>query len=162
GCFNKAFGDFVSWYRGALEKLFRRARPDIVVYAIIIAVLAILFLKLPTSFLPEEDQGIVIAQALLPPRAVESRTLAVLKQNEHHFLVDEKKNTESIFTVAGFSFSGQGQNTGIGFVHLTSWDQRKGEANHAPVISARTMAALSRVRDAQVFALVLPAVPELG
>src|SRR5207248_4473010 len=77
-------------------------------------------------------------------------------------LADEKKNTDSIFTVAGFSFSGQGQNTGIGFVHLKSWDERKGEQNHAPAIAARVTGALSRVRDAQVFALVLPAVPELG
>jgi multidrug efflux pump len=162
GGFNRWFENFVRWYRGTLERLFGRARPALVAYAIIIAIMAVLFLRLPTSFLPEEDQGVVIAQALLPPGAVESRTLAVLKQIEHHFLVDEKKNTDSIFTVAGFSFSGEGQNTGIGFVHLKSWDERKGEENHAPAIAARTMAALSRVRDAQVFALVLPAVPELG
>jgi multidrug efflux pump len=162
GHFNQWFESFIRWYRGTLEKLFGHPRPALVGYAIIIAIMAILFLRLPTSFLPEEDQGVVIAQALLPPGAVESRTLAVLKQIEHHFLVDEKKNTDSIFTVAGFSFSGQGQNTGIGFVHLTSWDERKGEENHAPAISARTMAALSHVRDARVFALVLPAVPELG
>ena len=71
-----------------------------------------LFFRLPTSFLPEEDQGIVIAQAIMPAGAVETRTLAVLKKLEHHFLVDEKKNTDGIFTVAGFSFSGEGQNTG--------------------------------------------------
>src|SRR5205085_3295789 len=162
GRFNAWFENFVNWYGGVLEKLFERPRPALFGYAIIIAIMAILFLRLPTSFLPEEDQGVVIAQAVLPPGAVESRTLAVLKQMENFFLADEKKNTDSIFTVAGFSFSGQGQNTGIGFVHLKSWDERKGEANHAPAIAARTMAALSRVRDAQVFALVLPAVPELG
>lgn len=162
GRFNRGFENFVTWYRGALEKLFGHARPALAGYAIIIAAMAILFLRLPTSFLPEEDQGIVIAQALLPPGAVETRTSAVLKRMEKFFLVDEKRNTDSIFTVAGFSFSGQGQNTGIGFVHLKSWDERKGEENHAPAIAARVTAALSRVRDAQVFALVLPAVPELG
>jgi multidrug efflux pump len=160
--FNKRFEAFVRWYSSALQRIFGHSRPALVGYAIIIAIMAILFLRLPTSFLPEEDQGVVIAQALLPPGAVESRTLAVLKKIEHHFLVDEERNTDSIFTVAGFSFSGQGQNTGIGFVHLKTWDERKGEYNHAPAISARTMAALSHVRDAQVFALVLPAVPELG
>jgi multidrug efflux pump len=127
GGFNRRFEAFVRWYRGALERLFGHAQPALVGYAIIIAVMAILFLRLPTSFLPEEDQGVVIAQAMLPPGAVESRTLAVLKRMEHYFLVDEKKTTDSIFTVAGFSFSGQGQNTGIGFVHLKSWDERKGE-----------------------------------
>ena len=162
GRFNTWFENFVDWYCGALERLFGHPRPALVGYAIIIAIMAILFLRLPTSFLPEEDQGVVIAQAILPPGAVESRTLAVLRQMEHFFLADEKKNTDSIFTVAGFSFSGQGQNTGIGFVHLKSWDERKGEQNHAPAIAARVTAALSRVRDAQVFALVLPAVPELG
>jgi multidrug efflux pump len=160
--FNTSFDNFVRWYRGVLEKLFAHPRPALVVYAIIVAAMAILFLRLPTSFLPEEDQGVVIAQAILPPGAIEARTLAVLKRMEQFFLVDEKRNTDSIFTVAGFSFSGQGQNTGIGFVHLKSWDKRKGEQNHAPAIAARVTAALSRVRDAQVFALVLPAVPELG
>src|SRR5579871_833796 len=162
GGFNTRFESFVRWYHGALEKIFGHARPALIGYAIIIGIMAVLFLRLPTSFLPEEDQGVVIAQAILPPGAVESRTLAVLKTMENYFLVDEKKNVDSIFTVAGFSFSGQGQNTGIGFVHLKSWDVRKGEQNHAPAIAARVTQALSRVRDAQVFALVLPAVPELG
>jgi multidrug efflux pump len=159
--FNTGFEWFVGWYRRAVERLLGFARPALIVYAAIIAILAVLFLRLPTSFLPEEDQGVVIAQALLPPGAVQSRTEAVLKKVEHHFLFDEK-NTDSIFTVAGFSFSGQGQNTGIAFVHLKDWNLRKGEENHAQAIAQRTMAAMSRVRDGQVFALVLPAVPELG
>ena len=159
--FNTGFESFVHWYRGTVERLFGFVRPVLIVYAAIIAVLAILFLRLPTSFLPEEDQGVVIAQALLPVGAVISRTEAVLKKVEHHFLVDEK-NTDSIFTVAGFSFSGQGQNTGIAFVHLKDWNLRKGEENHAQAIAQRTMAAMSGERDGQVFALVLPAVPELG
>ncbi|HEY2446943.1 MAG TPA: efflux RND transporter permease subunit [Rhizomicrobium sp.] len=162
GGFNRTFDASLKRYHEALERLFGHARPALAVYAVVVVVLVVLFLRLPTSFLPEEDQGIVIAQATLPPGAVQSRTLAVLKKVEHHFLVDEKKNTDSIFTVAGFSFAGQGQNAGIGFVHLKDWDQRSGDANHAPAIATRTMAALSTERDAQVFALILPAVPELG
>jgi len=160
--FNIAFEASVRRYRGALEKLFAHTTPALAVYTAVLLLFVVLFLRLPTGFLPEEDQGVIIAQATLPAGAVESRTLAVLKQIEHHFLVDEKKDAQSIFTVAGFSFSGQGQNTGIGFVHLNNWSERPGEQNHAPAIAARTMAALAQVRDGQVFALVPPAVPELG
>jgi multidrug efflux pump len=162
GGFNRGFEASVRFYHSALEWLFGRATPALAVYAGIVVLLVFLFLRLPTSFLPEEDQGIVIAQATLPAGAVQSRTLAVLKQLEHHFLVDEKKNAESIFTVAGFSFSGSGQNAGIAFVHLRDWNERRGETNHAAAIATRTTMALSKARDAQVYALVLPAVPELG
>ena len=159
GDFNRAFEASVRRYHSTLEWLFGRATAALAVYAGIVILLAFLFLRIPTSFLPEEDQGVVIAQATLPAGAVQSRTLAVLKQLEHHFLVDEKKNAESIFTVAGFSFSGSGQNQGIAFVHLRDWNERRGETNHAAAIATRTTTALSKVRDAQVYALVLPAVP---
>jgi multidrug efflux pump len=160
--FNTGFEAFVLWYRGMVERLFRLVAPAAVVYALIIVALAVLFLRLPTSFLPEEDEGIVIAQAIMPSGAVETRTLAVLKKLEHHFLVDEKKNTDGIFTIAGFSFSGQGQNTGIAFIHLTDWSLRKRKEDSAGAIATRTMGALADNRDGMVFALVLPAVPELG
>ncbi|HEX3666280.1 MAG TPA: efflux RND transporter permease subunit [Rhizomicrobium sp.] len=160
--FNTGFDNFVGWYRGMVVRIFSLVRPAIVVYVLIIVALVLLFFRLPTSFLPEEDQGIVIAQAIMPAGAVETRTLAVLKKLEHHFMVDESKNTDGIFTVAGFSFSGQGQNTGIAFIHLKDWNLRKGEENHAAAIATRTMGALAGNRDGMVFALVLPAVPELG
>ena len=160
--FNTGFDAFVRWYRAMVERLFGLVRPAFVVYLLIIVALTVLFFHLPTSFLPEEDQGVVIAQAILPSGAVETRTLAVLKKLEHHFMVDEEKNTDGIFTVAGFSFSGQGQNTGIAFIHLKDWNLRKGEENHAAAIATRTMGALASNRDGMVFALVLPAVPELG
>jgi len=160
--FNTGFDSFVRWYRGTVERLFGLIQPAFVVYLLIIVALAVLFFRLPTSFLPEEDQGVVIAQAILPAGAVETRTSAVLKKLEHHFMIDESRNTDGIFTVAGFSFSGQGQNTGIAFIHLKDWNVRKGEENHAAAIANRTMMALAGNRDGMVFALVLPAVPELG
>ncbi|HEY1614018.1 MAG TPA: efflux RND transporter permease subunit [Rhizomicrobium sp.] len=162
GWFNAAFEASVRRYRRALDAVLARRRLTLVIYGAIVLGLVILFARLPTSFLPEEDQGIIIAQATLPSGAVQSRTLAVLKKIEHHFLVDEKANANSIFTVAGFSFAGQGQNTGIGFVHLKTWASRAGAANSAQQIAARTMADLAKVRDGQVFALVPPAVPGLG
>jgi hydrophobe/amphiphile efflux-1 (HAE1) family protein len=128
----------------------------------IVAVLAFLFIRLPTAFLPEEDQGSIINQITLPTGATLDRTLAVAKQVEHHYLVDEKANTDVVFVVAGFNFAGSGQNQGLAFVHLKNWDVRSGAKNHAPAIVQRAMMAFSKIRDSQVFALVPPAVQELG
>jgi multidrug efflux pump len=117
---------------------------------------------LPTGFLPEEDQGSVLNQITLPVGATQARTLAVAKQIEHHYLVDEKANVDVMFSVVGFNFAGAGQNSGLAFVHLKPWDQRSGATNHAPAIVQRAMKAFSQYRDAMVFALVPPAVQELG
>ncbi|HWA91089.1 MAG TPA: efflux RND transporter permease subunit [Rhizomicrobium sp.] len=131
-------------------------------YAVVVAILIVLFLRLPTAFLPEEDQGIILTQIMLPVGATQSRTLAVAKQVEHHYMVDEAKNVETTFIVAGFSFAGAGQNSGLAFVHLKPWDERSGAENHAPALVERAMKAFSQYRDAMAFALVPPAVPELG
>ncbi len=160
--FNRSFAASVRGYRRALDSVLAHRRFALVAYGAIVLALALLFARLPTSFLPEDDQGVIVAQVTLPSGAVQARTLAVLKRVEHYFLVDEKANTSSIFTVAGFSFAGQGQNTGIGFIHLKSWGDRSGTRNEAQQIAQRAMASLSSVRDGQVFALVPPAVPGLG
>jgi multidrug efflux pump len=160
--FNDTFEYGRDRYHRALEKFLDWITPAMIAYAIIIAALILLFLRLPTAFLPEEDQGIVLSQITLPVGATQSRTLAVAKQVERHFMVDEAKNVETTFIVAGFSFAGAGQNSGIAFVHLTPWNKRSGADNHAPAVVQRAMASFSKIRDAMVFALVPPAVPELG
>jgi multidrug efflux pump len=160
--FNDTFEYGRERYRAALERFLGWTRPAMAIYAVILALLAFLFLRLPTAFLPEEDQGIVLAQITLPVGATQARTLAVGKQVERFFMVDEKKNVETTFIVAGFSFAGAGQNSGIAFVHLRPWDQRPGFANSAEGIVQRAMANFSKIRDAMVFALVPPAVQELG
>ncbi len=119
----------------------------------------VLFIRLPTGFLPEEDQGAIITQFTLPAGAMQSRTLDVAKQVEHHYMVDEKANVDTMFIVAGFSFAGAGQNSGLSFVHLRDWDQRH---DSAQTIAQNAMRVFSKIRDAQVFALVPPAVQELG
>jgi hydrophobe/amphiphile efflux-1 (HAE1) family protein len=98
----------------------------------------------------------------LPVGAIQSRTVDVAKQVEHFYLNDERANIDKVFVVAGFSFAGAGQNLGMAFVHLTDWKQRPGGSNRAPAIAMRAMRALSHVRDAQIFAIVPPAVQELG
>ncbi len=160
--FNNTFEYGMNRYRHALERFLGWIRPALLIYAGIIVVLVLLFLRLPTGFLPEEDQGAVLTQFTLPVGATQSRTLDVAKQVEHHFMVDEKKNVDVVFVVAGFSFAGAGQNAGLSFIHLKNWSDRSGAANHAPAIAQRAMKSFMGIRDAQVFALVPPAVQELG
>jgi multidrug efflux pump len=160
--FNETFEYGKNRYHSALGRFLGWVRPALLIYAGIIVLLVFLFIRLPTAFLPEEDQGTVLNQITLPVGATQARTLAVAKQVEHHYLVDEKANTDVIFVVAGFSFAGAGQNSGIAFVHLKNWSVRSGAQNHAPAIAQRAMMAFAKFRDAMVFALVPPAVQELG
>jgi multidrug efflux pump len=160
--FNNTFEYLTTRYRALLERVFAQSRPMLFAYAAIVVVLAVLFVRLPTGFLPEEDQGLIITQFVLPTGATQARALEVAKQVEHHYLVDEGKNVDTMFIVLGFSFAGSGQNAGISFLHLKNWDERPGYANSAEAVVHRAMKAFSTIRDAQVFALVPPAVQELG
>jgi multidrug efflux pump len=160
--FNWGFDRGVVWYRGALERFLDWVVPALLLYAGIVVALVVLFIRLPTAFLPEEDQGTIITQVNLPVGAVQSRTLAVLNKVVQHYLVDEKANVDTIYSIAGFSFSGSGQNAGIAFLHLKDWASRPGADNRAQAIAQRAMRALSTVRDGDVYALVPPPVRELG
>ena len=160
--FNETFEYGKERYRGALARFLLWVRPAMLIYAGIIVVLALLFIRLPTAFLPEEDQGLIITQITLPVGATQARTLAVASQVEHHWLVTEKANVFTAFLVAGFSFSGAGQNTAIVFIHLKPWSERSGAYNSADAIVQRAMKEFSGYRDAMVFALVPPPVRELG
>jgi multidrug efflux pump len=163
GWFNRTFAATVARYQATLGSVIGRPLPALVLYAVLIAVLLVLFLRLPTAFLPIEDQGSMIGLYTLPVGATQPRTVAVGKQIEHYFLVDEKKNIEALFTVAGFNFSGNGQNLGQAFLHLSDWKDRPGAENSASAIAQRATRALSQtVRDGQVYILVPPAVPGLG
>ena len=160
--FNIYFDKTVRWYNASLERFVKWVVPALLIYAGVIVALVLLFLNLPTSFLPEEDQGAVIAQYTLPVGAEQSRTLTIAKQIENYFLTKEAGNIDTVFTVAGFSFAGAGQNAGIAFVHLKNWADRPGEANGAAAIVQRATQEFAKIRDAQVFALVPPPVRELG
>jgi len=162
GWFNRNFDRGRRKYERGLVMMIGRPWPSVAVYAVIVALMVGLFVRMPTGFLPEEDQGAMFAQVTLPVGAVQTRTLDALRTVEHHFLVDEKDNVSALFTVAGFNFAGSGQNSGIGFIKLKGWDVRKGAANRAPAIAERAMQAFSGVRDAQIFVVVPPAVQELG
>jgi multidrug efflux pump len=159
--FNRNFTAATAKYHEGVRRLVRRPKFALGGYAIVVLAMGLLFISLPTGFLPEEDQGVVISMAQLPAGAVASRTLDVMKQVEDHF-IDHEPATESIFTVIGFSFAGAGQNTGIAFAGLKDWSQRPGAKNHAPAIVARAMASFAHIRDAMAFALVPPSVQGLG
>ena len=160
--FNIKFANGTRRYESAVGKILHRSLRFLVIYVAIVGVLAILFARMPTSFLPEEDQGVMFTQITLPAGATQERTIEVLEKVERHFLENEKESVNSLFTVAGFSFGGTGQNVGIGFVDLREWDERPEADQHVKSVAGRAMAAFSQIREAMVFAFVPPAVLELG
>jgi multidrug efflux pump len=160
--FNRNFERMRKGYRSNLGKMLNHPRWMMLGYAVIVVVMVFTFVRLPTGFLPGEDQGFIITLITLPPGATQDRTMAVANQVGQHLLVDEKANVDFVFTVAGFSFVGAGQNAGIAFSHLRPWEQRAGKANSAQAIAGRIFAKFMMLPTGQVFPLVPPAVQELG
>ena len=160
--FNGMFNRNTQRYESAVAGILRRGGRFMLIYLVTLGVLAFLFMRLPTSFLPQEDQGVMFNQVMLPAGATQERTLAVLEKVEQHFLENERDTVRALFTVAGFSFGGSGQNMGIGFVNLHDWDLRKAPGMSVNDVAARAMGAFSQIREAMVFAFVPPAVIELG
>jgi multidrug efflux pump len=162
GWFNRSFEKSTDKYQGFVGKLLRRRGRSMIVYVALLGVMSVMFMRLPTSFLPEEDQGILFSQIQLPAGATQERTLKTIKKVEDYFLTQEKANVASVFAVAGFSFGGNGQNTGIAFVRMKDWSERPGLQNRVSAIAGRAMGALLQMRDSMVFSFSPPAVIELG
>src|SRR6185437_3162331 len=160
--FNRNFEKFRAFYRRVLERVLSGTGLVMLAYAVIVALLVFLFWRMPTGFLPGEDQGYMITQITLPSGATQDRTMAVAKEVAHHFLVDEKANVDFTFTVAGFSFSGAGQNAGIAFTHLRDWSERSGYKNSAQAIADPAMQKFFMMPGAQIYTVVPPADQELG
>lgn len=162
--FNDWFGRTATRYRDMAGGVIKRAWPAMAIYAVCTALFVFVFLRLPTGFLPVEDQGIAQIQYTLPPGATLARTLAAAKTIEGYFLGGaEKKNIKALYTVSGLSQGGTGQNAGRGFVALAPWDERTGKDQTAAAITARATKALNgQMRDAQFFALNPPAIRGLG
>jgi multidrug efflux pump len=160
GWFNRSFSRTAKGYEGLVSRLLRRAGRYMIVYLAIIAAVALVYTRIPTAFLPQEDQGNILVNVQLPPGATQERTLAAMKQVEGFML--KQPEVQSIVGVLGFSFSGQGQNAGIAFVTLKDWHEREGEQHAASAIAGRAFGALSQVRDAFIYPLSPPPIPELG
>jgi multidrug efflux pump len=160
GWFNRGFKRTAKGYEGWVAGILKRAGRFMLIYLVIGAAVALLFARLPTSFLPNEDQGYIIANVQLPPGATQERTLAVMRQAEGFFL--HQPEVQSMVSVLGFSFSGTGQNAALAFVPLKDWSEREGLAHSAQALAARGFGALMGVRDAFIFVLSPPPIPELG
>ncbi|MDB5455654.1 MAG: transporter, hydrophobe/amphiphile efflux family [Caulobacter sp.] len=160
GWFNRSFDDASTRYQGSVRGILGKSVRWMAIYGVIILVMGFLFIRLPSAFLPEEDQGIVFTLVQLPAGATNERTQGVLEQVQKHFAAD--KAVKSVFTVSGFSFAGAGQNAGLAFVRLKDFEERKAADLKAPAVTGRAMGAFMQLRDAMVFAIVPPAVPELG
>ncbi|MBI5557622.1 MAG: efflux RND transporter permease subunit [Deltaproteobacteria bacterium] len=160
--FNRVFDRGRNIYERIVGRSFGKPVRYLVVYTAIVAAMVFFFLRLPTAFLPDEDQGFIICQIQLPAGATQERTIQVIRQIEHHFLEKEKEAVGAIITVAGFSFAGRGQNMGLAFVKLKDWKLRKTPDLKAPAVAGRAMKAFSQIRDGMAFAFSPPAVVELG
>jgi len=162
GWFNRMFDRSSKGYQNSVNKIIHRSIPYIVVYVVIVIAMGALFFHQASGFLPDEDQGVLYGQIVLPAGATQERTLKVIQQVEHHFLVDEKDNVATMFGVAGYSFGGSGQNAGLAFIRLKPWDERPLPEQKAQAIVARQMRSFPQIRDAMVFAFAPPAALELG
>uniref|UniRef100_UPI002609F1E8 efflux RND transporter permease subunit n=1 Tax=Hydrogenophaga sp. TaxID=1904254 RepID=UPI002609F1E8 len=160
GWFNRGFARTAKGYEGGVAKLLPRAGRTLVIYLAIVAAAAVVYMRLPTSFLPGEDQGTMLVNVQLPPGATQGRTLDVIKQVEDFIL--KQPEVQSMVGVLGFSFSGQGQNAALAFITLKDWTERTGPNSSAEAVAGRAFGALSGVRDAFIFPLSPPPIPELG
>ncbi|WP_066826153.1 efflux RND transporter permease subunit [Sphingomonas mali] len=160
--FNTNFERMVNWYTDRVARVVDRKWLFLAIYACVIAILVILFVRLPTGFLPTEDQGFAQIQFNLPAGATINRTQAAQKTIENYFLKTEGKNTAAILSVAGTGGGGGGQNAGRGFVALKDWSERKGSENSADAITNRATKALGGLRDVEFYATVPAAVRGLG
>ncbi|HHQ4776980.1 TPA: efflux RND transporter permease subunit [Aeromonas veronii] len=162
GWFNRAFDAGTQRYQRGVRKVIKQGVRYSIIYGAMLAVLAVLFMRMPTSFLPEEDQGVIMSMVQLPVGATKQRTEVVLAQMRDYFLENEKDNVDAVLTVSGFSFAGSGQNTGMAFIKLRDWSERKSPDRSANAIIGRAMGYLFSIKEAQVFAFNLPSIPELG
>jgi len=160
GWFNRSFSRVNKGYENSVTRMLKRAPRWLILYAAVIAVAVLMFQKLPTSFVPNEDQGSILVNVQLPPGATQERTLAVMKQTEDYMLAQPE--VESMVSIVGFSFAGAGQNAGLGFITLKPWGERHGAEHSAQGLVARAFPALGKIRDAIIFPTSPPPIRDLG
>ncbi|HLL24173.1 MAG TPA: efflux RND transporter permease subunit, partial [Kofleriaceae bacterium] len=162
GLFNRGYDATNRGYIRVAGVFIRRRWIMMIVFLAIGAALALLFPKMRRSFLPEEDQGLLNAQVLLPPGATQEQTREIMDRITKHFLENEKDAVEDVMAITGFGFGGRGQNVGLAFIKLRDWEERESEALRAKNVAARSMGAFARIKEAQAFTFAPPAIPELG
>ena len=163
GAFNRMFMRLSKGYESFVGRSIKMRWLYMIPYALVIAALVFLFTRIPSSFIPEEDQGILMTLVQLPAGSTQNQTQAVMEKVNAYYKTQEKDLVESVFMVNGFSFAGQGQNMGLAFVRLKDWDERPGKENTAQSIAERAMGYfMTQVNEAQVYAISPPAIQGLG
>jgi multidrug efflux pump len=160
GWFNRGFAATTHGYERLVGKMLTRTTRFMLLFLAIVGIVVVLFMRMPASFLPNEDQGYIIANVQLPPGATQRRTLEVMKKVEGFMLAQPE--VDKMVSVLGFSFSGSGQNAALAFITLKPWGERKGPEHSAQALAGRAFGALMGVRDAFIFAVSPPSIPELG
>jgi multidrug efflux pump len=162
GWFNRGFERSRVGYHSGVVHVLGRARRWLAVYALVIVAVGLLFLRMPTSFLPDEDQGTMFVQVQTPPGATQGRTQAVLDDVANYLLGEEGAVVAGAFEVTGFNFAGRGQNSGLLFVRLRDWDERRASALKIQALMARITKRFAGYRDAGIIPINPPPIPELG
>ncbi|MDD8060772.1 efflux RND transporter permease subunit [Shewanella metallivivens] len=162
GWFNRKFDAMTSRYESSVGSILKRSFRVMLIYIGLVIAVGWIFLRMPTAFLPDEDQGILFTQAILPTNATQESTVNVLKEINDYYLTEEKDIVNSVFTVAGFSFAGSGQNMGLAFVGLKDWSTREAPGEDVQSLAGRAMGRFMQIKEAFVFAFVPPSVIELG
>ena len=160
GWFNRTFERGAQAYQAVVGKILQRSGRSLMVYVLVVAAMAVGYIKLPTSFLPDEDQGILMAQMQLPVGATDDRTQAVLKQFESYIL--QQPEVEAMISISGMGMGGNSQNSARAFIRLKDWSERTGAGQDSASIAQRATQALSSIGDADVFVMQPPAVRGLG
>jgi len=158
--FSQKFGDFSRSYRGWVAWLLRRAGLALIFFVVILGLTGALIYRLPTSFLPDEDQGYFISLVQLPPGATRERSVSVMQQVEDYYLAQPQ--VARVISVVGFSFFGRGQNAALAFIALKDWDERTKAENSVQSVVGRANRALFAIKQAFIFAVNVPPIPELG
>src|SRR5690554_6733843 len=160
--FNRSFERGSERYSRGVQGILARKGRFVAVFMALVVVMGVMFVRLPSSFLPDEDQGLLFAMVQAPVGATQQRTMESIEKLEQHFLENEKDSVNSVFSVQGFSFAGSGQSNGLAFIKLHDWDERPLAEQSAAQVGWRAMGALSQIQDAMAFAFAPPAMPELG
>ncbi|QDF73712.1 efflux RND transporter permease subunit [Shewanella marisflavi] len=162
GWFNRSFDKMTSRYEASVAAMIKRAGRVMLIYLALTVAVGWIFMRMPTAFLPDEDQGILFTQAILPTNSTQESTKNVMDKVTDFYLNETGDSVKSVFSVSGFSFAGSGQNMGIAFIGLKDWSERTGPGQDVNSVAGRAMGMFSQIKEAFVFAFVPPAVIELG
>ena len=162
GWFNRMFDRNADRYQAGVAGILKRKGVFLVFYLCVVGAVVLLFARIPTAFLPDEDQGTMVVQVQMPPNASAERNQAVLDEMRDYLLKDEAAVVESAYTVNGFNFAGRGQNSGMLFIGLKPWEERGGDDTSIFSLAKRIQARAAQIKDGNVIAIVPPAILELG